>query len=130
MDMDTSEVTPDVLLPIQVGDRQFEGARLQPEKRLQLAVLVDALRIRGCLGAKSIAQPIVVAEVDEWFAVDDADAPFSFMGICDSLNLDPAYIRSAVPVAAVPRPDTWRLFLRRDSGLRTHVVGPRLSHVA
>lgn len=129
MDMNTSEVGPDVLLPIQVGDREFDGARLQSEKRLQLAVLVDALRIRGCFGAKSMARPIVAAEVDEWFAAEDADGPFSFVGICDSLNLDPAYIRSGVP-AAVPRPDTWQLFLRRDSGLRTRVVAPRLSHVA
>jgi hypothetical protein len=45
MDMDTSEVTPDVLLPVRLATGNSR-ARVCSQKRLQLAVLVDALRIR------------------------------------------------------------------------------------
>jgi len=42
-DRSDAELEPDILLPSQLGDGLFGGARLQPEKRLQLAVLVPVL---------------------------------------------------------------------------------------
>ena len=38
-----AELEPDIVLPCQLGDGLFGAARLQPEKRLQLAVLEDAI---------------------------------------------------------------------------------------
>jgi hypothetical protein len=85
---------PESLLPCQFGDRLFGAARLQPEKRLQLAVLQDALltfhRLLGVDGARSRR---LFAEVDAWFAPDEANGPFTFVTVCHTLNLDPDYIR-------------------------------------
>ena len=37
------ELAPESILPAQLFDRRFGGARVQPEKRLQVAVLADAV---------------------------------------------------------------------------------------
>ena len=89
-----AELTPEVILPVQLGDRLFAGARLQPEKRLQSAVLADAVMIFQTWDRiERPGAPGEFAEVDAWFASDDTDGPFTFITICDSLNFDPAYIR-------------------------------------
>lgn len=129
-EMDGNAVEPEIMLPVQFSERQY-GAQIQPEKRLQLAVLADALRIHARLGADpATRRRILFVEVEEWFASEDADGPFSFVGICDSLNLDPEYVRSGLQAAVAPSAPKRRLFLRRDSGSRTHVVRPRFSQVA
>ena len=38
-----SELAPESILPAQLDDRPFGGARIQPEKRLQVAVLAYAV---------------------------------------------------------------------------------------
>ena len=38
-----SELAPESILLAQLDDRPFGGARIQPEKRLQVAVLADAV---------------------------------------------------------------------------------------
>src|SRR5439155_15842959 len=43
MQLQESELAPDSILPAQLYERPFGGARLQPEKRLQVAVLADAV---------------------------------------------------------------------------------------
>ena len=40
---DEIDVETTVILPVQLADMQFRGSQLQPEKRLQLAVLVPVL---------------------------------------------------------------------------------------
>jgi hypothetical protein len=129
-----SELTPDCVLPVQLYDRSFEGARLQPEKRLQLAVLADAvLTYRRWVGDEPARARHVFVEVETWFASDDADGPFTFITICDSLKLDPDYIRRGLR--------QWRAHLeatakhgkslRRDANeTRDQVVLPRLRRVA
>jgi hypothetical protein len=60
-----------------------------PEKRLMLAVLLDAiiqLRRPGSTGA---------IEAAAWF-VGASDEPFAFRAVCDALGLDPAYLSRGV----------------------------------
>ena len=129
-----AELSPDSILPEQLGDRPFGGARIQPEKRLQVAVLADAvLTFRRWLGVEQPRPGRLFAEVDGWFASEDADGPFTFITICDSLGFDPTYIRRGL--------SQWRTgveasvegtgSVRRDgSGSRQRVVLPRLGRVA
>lgn len=129
-----AELTPEIILPVQLGDRRFRGARLQPEKRLQTAVLGDAiLTFRTCAGAERPGARVRFAEVDTWFASDDSDGPFTFITICDSLGFDPAYIRSGLR--------QWRTrgeasaggassVHRESNGAGHQVVLPRLRRVA
>jgi len=129
-----SELAPDGILPAQLYDRPFGGARLQPEKRLQVAVLADAvLTFHRWAGIGRAPAQRLFAEVEAWFASEDADGPFTFITICDSLNFDPTYIRRGLR--------QWRTYvqatakrtrsLHRDgSGTRHQVVLPRLRRVA
>src|SRR5438034_7464347 len=96
-DQREAELEPDILLPCQLGDRLFGAARLQPEKRLQLAVLQDAIltfhRLAAVEGHRSRR---LFEEVDAWFVSDEANGPFTFVTICDTLNLDLDYIRQGL----------------------------------
>ncbi len=129
-----SELAPESILPAQLYDTSFGGARIQPEKRLQVGVLADAVgTFRRWTGVEHPRARRLLAEVDDWFASDAADGPFTFITICDSLELDPSYIRRGLrqwrthleATARQKRP------LRRDSnGTRHQVVLPRLRRVA
>jgi len=124
-----AELAPDSVLPCQLGDRLFGTARLQPEKRLQLAALQDAILVfHRSAGAEAARSRRLFAEVDAWFASDEANGPFTFVTICNTLNLDPDYIRKGLErwrphgngvTARRPR-------FRRDAiGTRHRVVVPR-----
>jgi hypothetical protein len=129
-----AELAPESILPAQLGDRPFGGARIQPEKRLQTAVLADAvLTFRKWARVERPRAPSVFAEVDAWFASDDAEGPFTFITICDSLGFDPAYIRRGLRQwrTRVEASAEGTASVRRDaSGSRHQVVFPRLRRVA
>src|SRR5207249_5672272 len=94
VDQRQSELEPEIVLPSQLGDGPIATARLQPEKRLQLAVLQDAvLTFHRLAGVERTRARRLFAEVDAWFGSDDASGPFTFVSVCDSLNFDPDYIR-------------------------------------
>jgi hypothetical protein len=84
-------------------EQLFGPRRRTSEERLMAAVLEDALRelIRpggGWRGARARA------EVQLWFDSDDVAWPFSFVNVCEVLDLDPAEVRSSIAVrAARPR---------------------------
>jgi hypothetical protein len=129
-----AELAPESILPAQLGDRPFGGARIQPEKRLQSAVLADAvLTFQKWAGVERPRARRPFAEVETWFASDDADGPFTFITICDSLGFDPAYIRRGLRQwrthVEASAEGTWSV--RRDgNGVRHQVVLPRLRRVA
>lgn len=134
MEIGMNTVEPLSVLPCQLGDGLFDGARIQPEKRLQLAVLTDAIAIfrrRAGVARREGQQPL--AEVELWFASDRADEPFAFVTICDSLGIAPAYIRRGLRRwrASVPATGKRELPLRRDTGSAScRVALPRLRRVA
>src|SRR3989441_10494389 len=89
-----SELAPESILPAQPYDQPFGGARIQPEKRLQVAVLADAvLTFHRWAGAERARARRRFVEVEAWFACDDGRGPFTFITTCDSLKFDPGYIR-------------------------------------
>ena len=133
MEIDEGDVTPEVLLPVQHADRQFRGARMQPEKRLQLAILADAVSTHAQLATVVTSKArSLFAEVDEWFASDVPAGPFSFVAICDSLGLEPAYIRRGLLRLHTHNgtPSKRKLSLRHEGGSRHHIVRPRVQQVA
>ena len=93
-DRTDATLEPEIVLPGQLDDGRSGSARLQPEKRLQLAVLEDAiLTLERTVGGAAPRARRLRAEVDAWFASDATDWPFAFVTICHTLNLDPDYIR-------------------------------------
>ena len=129
-----SELAPEIILPAQLYDRPLGGARIQPEKRLQVAVLADAvLTFQRWAGDERARARRLFVEVEAWFGSDDADGPFAFIAICDSLKLDPSYIRRGLRqwrarLEATAKQE--RSFHRDSNGTRHQVVLPRLRRVA
>jgi hypothetical protein len=73
------------------------GRKMRPEEELAIAVLEDAVHtLQRYVVANNRAARKLVAEVDEWFACNDTDHPFTFVSICDVLALDVAYARSGI----------------------------------
>ena len=134
MELLESELAPESILPAQLYDRPLGGARVQPEKRLQVAVLADAvLTFHRWVRDERPRARRLFAEVETWFASDDTHGPFTFMAICHSLKFDPNYIRRGLRHwrAHLEATARQKRSLRRDSnGTRHQVVLPRLRRVA
>jgi len=88
---------PDSLLPVQYFENFRHKVQTEPETRLLLAVLEDALASyqkhfssRGGRGMR------LFRETEEWIFREDSTRPFSFTNICEVVGFDPQYIRSGL----------------------------------
>ena len=81
----------------------FYGAEnLQPEKRLMFAILLDAVE---CF-QEYAEQDRLFKDAEEWIFEDDHEWSFSFINICEGVDMDPKYLRkgllhwrqSAIPI--------------------------------
>jgi hypothetical protein len=125
---------PETVLPSQLLDTAHRGATLQPEKRLLLAILEDAVAAlqRGAVTTTRSAAT-AAAEARQWVLDDRTDWPCSFVNVCHVLGLDPAYLRlglerwaaQAQRRAASGTVIPFRHAFRRVSGSRTRAVVPR-----
>ncbi len=122
---------PATVLPSQLVCRMVCDASVMPEKRLLLAVLEEAVLTfqRHAHDGGRRGQRLF-HDADQWISSNDTTWPCSFRNVCESLGLDPAYIRNGLrqwanaptaggPTMAVPR----RGPFRRLSGSRTRAVG-------
>ena len=72
----------------------FSQPPLQPEKRLMLAVLVDAIDI--IVRRRGAANPHTRRQIDEaqrWLDSNNRRWPFSFRSVCEALDLQPHRLR-------------------------------------
>src|SRR6185436_14310130 len=86
----------DVILPSQFWSPAVD-VRAEPEKRLMLAVLEDALGL-VLLDARLPARhrQAAVREANTWIDSDDRSRPFAFAVICDLLGIEIARVRRAI----------------------------------
>jgi hypothetical protein len=125
---------PETILPSQLLDTSHLGAAMQPEKRLMLAVLEDAVATlqRGAAATRRGAAR-ELEEVRAWFASDDTGWPYAFVNVCHVLGFEPSYLRRGLEewLAAIRQPGMGgkvvplRFAFRRISGSRTRAVVPR-----
>ena len=85
---------PDTLL----SDQYFENLRrktfFEPEKRLMLAVLEDAIRYyQDNLFSRNSKRKRIFDETEEWIVIPDSEGVFSFDHVCETLGLSPEYLR-------------------------------------
>src|SRR5690349_9539611 len=83
----------DASLPAQYWDTFARKRELEPEKRLLLAVLDNAVRSYRTLvftGGRRFS------EVESWIFSDDSDDTFSYRNICDVLGMSPTRIRQSL----------------------------------
>jgi hypothetical protein len=88
---------PDALLPAQFYAAFRGGSAVRGEKRLMLAVLQDAL---DCFQKYAFAKDShgrqLFVDANEWISCEDRDWYFSFENICETLEINPAYLRRGV----------------------------------
>jgi hypothetical protein len=122
-------IEPDIILPSHLLHRTLAT----PEKRLLLAVLEEAVgtyqRYVVATDRRSVA---ILADVEAWFASDDAAWLYAFVAICDALGIDATYVRSGLAAWAdthrtpsfddAPQP-LYRFPFRRVNGTRHRTNG-------
>lgn len=114
---------PLLILPEQLHETSTWPA--QPEKRLMLAVLEEAvLTLTRNAEKRDIRAQRRVREVTSWVAEDAPDDVFSFENICAVLRLDPTRLRAGMLRIATGAPAAMglRRMARRMSGERHRVV--------
>jgi hypothetical protein len=79
----------------------FEALRrktiLEPEKRLMLAILEDAVDcFQNNVFAQSVKGRRLFQEAEKWVVEVDGDWVFSFENVCETLELNPAYVRQGL----------------------------------
>lgn len=88
---------PDVLLPTQYYATTRRKHYLEPEKKLMLAVLEDAvLSFQNHLLSPTAKGRLLFRETEEWILDKDGDWLFSFDNVCEVLGLNPRYIREGL----------------------------------
>jgi hypothetical protein len=100
---------PDALLPAQFYAAFRGGSAVRGEKRLMLAVLQDAL---DCYQKYAFARDghgrQLFGDADARITCEDRDWYFSFENICETLEINPQYLRRGVQRwrkhAVQPRP--------------------------
>ena len=109
------ELEPEAVLPSQYFSLPAVDASLQAEKRLMLAVLEDAVgTFQKYVNARERTGQRLFAEVEDWFAADEVEWPYSFVNISQALGLDPEYLRTGL--------GRWKDEQRRASSTTSNVV--------
>ena len=84
----------DIPIPEQHFDQFHESSQIQPEKRLMFAVLLDAVECFQDYAPSVRYKPDpLFKDSEEWIFEDDHEWPFSFINICEALEIDPQYVR-------------------------------------
>jgi hypothetical protein len=85
---------PDITTTMALLDGLKDNIHLQPEKRLMLEMLSDAFRcLRKYKSARNRRGKDLYYEARAWVLSNEADWIFSFDNVCESLALDPDYLR-------------------------------------
>ena len=85
---------PDTLLSAQYFDTLRRKTLLEPEKRLMLAVLDDAINcFQDNLFSQRGKNKRLFDEAEEWIATPGGDWIFCFDNVCESLGFNHEYLR-------------------------------------
>jgi hypothetical protein len=93
----TSLFQPDTLVPEQYLDTFRRKLPLEPEKKLMLAVLADAIAcFQKYVFARDGKGKMLFQEADDWIQDTNSDWLFSFANVCEILGLAPDYLRQGL----------------------------------
>lgn len=93
----TSLFQPDTLLPEQYLDTFRRKLHLEPEKKLMLAVLEDAIAcFQKYVFVREGKGKILFQEAEDWIWDRNNDWLFSFANVCETLGFNPAYLRQGL----------------------------------
>jgi hypothetical protein len=91
-------IAPDILTPVQwYAGIRGENPRFHGTKQLMLAVLVDALQcLRTGVPGRIAIQRRPRAEAEAWIADRKGQGPFAFETICETLEINPDWLRESL----------------------------------
>lgn len=90
---------PDTLLPSQYFAALKRKGSHEPERRLAIAVLQDAVDCyQKHLRARDRKARQLFLDAEEWITSNDRTWPFSFDNVCDLLQINPEYLRRGLAV--------------------------------
>src|SRR5438552_6860919 len=88
---------PDTLLPSQYFAALRRKGAHEPERRLVVAVLQDAVDcFQKHLVARDRKARQLYLDAEEWICSDDRSWPFSFENVCDLLQINAEYLRTGL----------------------------------
>jgi hypothetical protein len=88
---------PDTITPGQYYDARRDDSAIAPVKRLMMAVLEDALRcFQNNADALGGPRKRAFTEAEQWLCTDKGDGPFSFETVCETLGIEPQYLRAGL----------------------------------
>jgi len=122
VDAGTTLFQPDSLLPAQFFTALKQRSQACGERRLMAAILEDAIDcFQKYLWAKDNRSRNLRQEAESWFFSDDDSWPFSFINVCESLDLEPDFLRRGLA--------TWkeRQLMRRADVVSSAGVSPMLA---
>ncbi|HSF58098.1 MAG TPA: hypothetical protein VLD83_08505 [Candidatus Binatia bacterium] len=93
----TSLFQPDTLLPEQYLETFRRKLHLEPEKKLMLAVLEDAIAcFQKYVFARDGKGRMLFREAEDWVQDSNSDWLFSFGNVCETLGFSPEYLRQGL----------------------------------
>lgn len=88
---------PDALLPSQFYGTHLRRIERQPERRLALAVLQNAVEcFQNYMHRRDPKARRLYLDAKAWIFSTDRTWPFSFNNLCDALQIEPEYLRRGV----------------------------------
>jgi hypothetical protein len=91
------QLAPDTMLPQQFFGPLRKNAMMDGEHRLMVAVLEDGVRcFQKQLNARDPKARQLYLDAEEWITSTDQTWFFSFVNVCQTLDLDPDYIREGL----------------------------------
>lgn len=88
---------PDVLTPEQFYDTRRDDSSVRPVKRLMMAILEDALRcFQNNADATGGVRKRLFQDAEQWLCGPGGEGPFSFRMVCETLGIEPEYLRSGL----------------------------------
>lgn len=92
-----SMLEPDTLTSYQYLDRWRSAGHLEPERRLMLAVLQEAVDCyQENVFQRGRKQEELYKDAEAWLFSDDRELLFSFLNLCEILGFDADYLRSGL----------------------------------
>ena len=102
----TSLFQPDTLLPEQYLETFRRKLHLEPEKKLMLAVLEDAIAcFQKYVFTRDGKGRLLFQEAEDWVQDSNGDWLFSFANVCETLGFNPDYLRQGLTQWKVERLD-------------------------
>lgn len=88
---------PDTLAPAQYFGERRRKSLIEPEKKLMVAILEDAINcFQDNVLVESGKRKKLFEDAQEWFMAEDSDWIFSCQNVCELLGLSPEYLREGL----------------------------------